>query len=233
MGREQKVHEDFEGPNKVSICDEKELPEVPDCPRNLLESEVLIYCNTPEERSQYKLEIKDDGLFYQSSTGKLVDTGSDGWIFVLRDGSIYAAEKRTDKTPRFHHSSFFAGECVEAAALFVIKRGVLRRLYPHSGHYRPTDRHLLRLLRYMEEKGIDLYNIEVDVQLMLKVARTMEITPIENIKKGELEKDNKPQEHSGNGKPSIKRSERNEGECHLVKKKKVDSAYILRGKKTK
>ena len=232
--REPKVHEDIHGSDKLSISQKRVLPELPECPRALLESEVLTYCNTPEERFQYKLEIKEDGLFYRSSTTpkELVDTGSDGWIFVLRDNNIYAAEKKTDKTPRFHHSSFFAGECVEAAALFIIKRGVLRRLYPHSGHYRPTDRHLLRLLRYMEENNINLYNIEVDVQLMLKVARAMEITPVpvEDNNKTNIEKDN---EKDPITESNVNKSSSSKEQLNTVKKKKVDSAYIWRGQKTK
>lgn len=70
---------------------------------------------------------------------------------------------------RFHHSSFFAGECIQAAGLFVATDGVMTRLYPHSGHYRPTDSHLLTLLLFLESKGVNLEALEVDVQLVMKV----------------------------------------------------------------
>lgn len=96
----------------------------------------------------------------QRSTNQLVTTESDGWIFVLRDNAIFANAKKTDTPPRsvsvrtptlghpppltqphpaaacshrFHHSSFFAGECIQAAGLFIAVDGVLTRLYPHSG----------------------------------------------------------------------------------------------------
>jgi hypothetical protein len=72
---------------------------------------------------------------------------------------------------RFHHSSFFAGQCVQAAGLFRAKEGLLRRLYPHSGHYRPTDSHLLILLSFLENNGVDMDDLQVDVQLVMKVAR--------------------------------------------------------------
>lgn len=73
---------------------------------------------------------------------------------------------------RFHHSSFFAGECVQAAGLFAATEGVLERLYPHSGHYRPTDSHLLSLLLFLESQGVDMERMQVDVQLVMKVARS-------------------------------------------------------------
>jgi len=72
-----------------------------------------------------------------------------GFIFVLRGGTLYAHRKKTDAPPRFHHSSFFSGECVEAAGALVVRRGALVRLYPHSGHYRPGDAALARLLAFV------------------------------------------------------------------------------------
>lgn len=49
--------------------------------------------------------------------------------------------------------------------------GVLVNLYPHSGHYRPTDRHLHRLLLFLSGLGVDLSAIQVDAQRVHKVAR--------------------------------------------------------------
>lgn len=37
------------------------------------------------------------------STHTLVSTGSKGWIFVIKNGKLYAAAKRTDTFPRLHH----------------------------------------------------------------------------------------------------------------------------------
>jgi hypothetical protein len=148
------------------------------------------YCSSPEERRAYEIRFKDGGLLHRrrgpeaAEAGRgggeeggeeeewaRVTTGPDGWIFVLRDGIVYAHAKKTDQVPRFHHSSFFAGECVQAAGLFVASGGVLERLYPHSGHYRPTDSHLLSLLLFLEAQRVDLEDVQVDVQLVMKVAR--------------------------------------------------------------
>lgn len=55
--------------------------------------------------------------------------------------------------------------------MLVAKNGVLVALYPHSGHYRPTNLHLQRLLRFLRGLGVDLSTIQVDAQRVHKVAR--------------------------------------------------------------
>jgi hypothetical protein len=45
--------------------------------------------------------------------------------------------------------------------MLVVRAGQLKRVYPHSGHYRPGDRHISYLLRFLEQQGIDLASIEV------------------------------------------------------------------------
>jgi hypothetical protein len=79
--------------------------------------------------------------------GNPVVTGSDGWIFLLRDNEMFGAPKVTSvittgqqaspptRQQRFHHSSFFGGKAVTAAGIFITDdEGILTRLYPHSGH---------------------------------------------------------------------------------------------------
>jgi uncharacterized protein YdaL len=61
---------------------------------------------------------------------------------------------------------------VEAAGMFMCDDGgKLVQLYPHSGHYRPSDGHLYNLLRYFESAGIDLSAVQVDAQRTYKTAR--------------------------------------------------------------
>ncbi|CAN0434558.1 unnamed protein product, partial [Discosporangium mesarthrocarpum] len=72
---------------------------------------------------------------------------------------------------RFHHSSFFGGGYVEAAGMLVAKEGLLTNLYPHSGHYRPTDQHLLGLLGFLRGRRADLGKVMVDEQRVQKKAR--------------------------------------------------------------
>lgn len=100
-------------------------------------------------------------------------TGPKGWIFVLHDGVLYARYKGTHAgSERFHHSSFFGGECVDAAGVIIAKDGIVTRLLPHSGHYRPREAHFARLLLFLKDRlELDLDRVEVDVQRLMRQAR--------------------------------------------------------------
>jgi len=154
-------------------------------------------------------------LVRHADSGVLLETGEAGWIFVLREGVLYANAKRTH-APRFHHSSFFAGGSVEVAGMLVVRSGQLKRLYPHSGHYRPGDRHISYLLRFLEKEHVDLTSIEVDGQHTMKVGRYL-------VRDG----------NSGAGVSCAGGggfSARGAGEASLLRKvKKVDNPYWLRG----
>lgn len=75
-----------------------------DCSRAQLEAETVYYCSSNEDRKAYEVRFLKRGLLHRcnAETGEwgLVNTGPDGWIFVLRDGIIYAHEKKTDHPPR-------------------------------------------------------------------------------------------------------------------------------------
>lgn len=60
---------------------------------------------------------------------------------------------------------------MEAAGMLVAEKGVLKTLYPHSGHYRPTNQHLQGLLKFLRGLGVDLSALQVDAQRVHKVAR--------------------------------------------------------------
>ncbi|GMI05186.1 hypothetical protein TrRE_jg10094 [Triparma retinervis] len=118
----------------------------------------------------------DNNAIFLDSTGSVVNTGPEGWIFVLRDGGMYAAPKVTqrkdERKKRFHHSSFFGGKAVEAAGIIITNdEGRLLRLYPHSGHYRPGEAHLQRTLLFLKKRGLKLRRFDVDLQQIFHVAR--------------------------------------------------------------
>ena len=94
------------------------LPNLDDCPRSQLDCDTVLYITNPKITEGYALDIlpsPEDGV------GRIVDvdgdpvqTGSDGWIFVIRDNKMYGAPKITSVNgpikQRFHHSSFFGGK---------------------------------------------------------------------------------------------------------------------------
>ena len=155
------------------------LPNLPECPRSVVDSDTVLYITSDEVTHGYALSFVSD----DEGRGRVFDvdgdpvlTGPDGWIFVLRDNVMYGAEKVTSvqgkSKQRFHHSSFFGGKAVAAAGIFVTdEEGYLTRLYPHSGHYRPGDAHMQRMLFFLHNEGVDLRTFEMDMQQILHVAR--------------------------------------------------------------
>lgn len=155
------------------------LPELAECPRSILDADTVLYISDPEVSGGYAISFTRD----ENGRGKATDvdgdpvlTGPDGWIFVLRDGIIYGAEKVTSVSgqskQRFHHSSFFGGKAVAAAGIFITgDDGVLTRLYPHSGHYRPGEADMQRVLFYLYNEGVDLRTFDMDMQQINHVAR--------------------------------------------------------------
>jgi hypothetical protein len=171
-----------------------ELPELKDCPRRQLDSDTVLYITNPAVTQGYAIQVvvEDDGNDNSGDglrrgrmydvDGQPVVTGPDGWIFVLRDNVLYGAKKITSisgqSRQRFHHSSFFGGKAVAAAGIFITdESGFLTRLYPHSGHYRPGEAHMQRVLFYLYHEGVDLRSFEMDTQQIMHVARDCEPAP--------------------------------------------------------
>mmetsp|Transcript_47561 Transcript_47561/g.136760 ORF Transcript_47561/g.136760 Transcript_47561/m.136760 type:complete len:732 (+) Transcript_47561:62-2257(+) len=155
------------------------LPNLDECPRSVLDSDTVLYITNPEVTEGYALDIvcNEEGrarIF--DVDGRPVATGQEGWIFVLRDGVMYGAEKITSisghSKQRFHHSSFFGGKAVAGAGIIITdEEGFLDRLYPHSGHYRPGEAHMQRMLFFLHRKGVDLRTFEMDTQQFRHVSR--------------------------------------------------------------
>uniref|UniRef100_A0A7S2IJP1 Uncharacterized protein n=1 Tax=Helicotheca tamesis TaxID=374047 RepID=A0A7S2IJP1_9STRA len=156
------------------------LPNRPGCPRSQLDCDTVLYITDPQIQARYALSVdvrEEDGIArIVDVNGKPISTGPDGWIFVLRDNILYGSQKVTSvngkSKQRFHHSSFFGGKAVAAAGIFITdKKGYLMRLYPHSGHYRPGEAHMQRILYFLEQLGVDLKTFDVDMQQILHVSR--------------------------------------------------------------
>lgn len=171
------------------------MPNLPSCPRSVLDNDVVQYIKCPKESEKYSTSIirefegcdcnVDDSSCNSSFTPRVlvnaqcepIRTDPKGWIFVLRDDMLYTAPKVTTKEEgnvkkRFHHSSFFGGKAISSAGILITDdSGHLIKLYPHSGHYRPGETEFLLILLYLQKKGIYLEEVEVDLQQIYHVSR--------------------------------------------------------------
>ena len=196
------------------------LPNIEECPRSVLDADTVLYISNPEVTERYALNIicNDDGRGQiRDVDGDPVKTGSEGWIFVLRDNVMYGAKKVTSLSghskQRFHHSSFFGGKAVASAGIIITDDdGYLTRLYPHSGHYRPSEAHMQRMLFFLHRKGVGLGTFEMDTQQFRHVARDKDVKHVD--------KESGPVEKNG------KTSEKNEGGKGEKKSKKVDTLHL-------
>ena len=221
------------------------LPNLPECPRSNLDSDTVLYVTNPDVQERYALSIatgvvngrdlkgsvsidddndsfEGDAIFVDSDEVP-VKTGPEGWIFVLRDHVLYAGQKVTAISgrakQRFHHSSFFGGKAVEAAGIIITDdHGRLRRMYPHSGHYRPTEAHMQRMLFFLQSGGFDLTSFEVDTQQILHVSRSIRTAP-----KGGTAVDTKARAGAAE---SGDRKDNGRKKKEEKKKKKVDSLHL-------
>ena len=169
------------------------LPDLSEIPRSVLDSDTVLYITDPEVTATYVLNIVanpvDGSATILDQDGNPVNTGKEGWIFVLRDNLFYGSQKVTAPKcsgtssgnlctgvviprQRFHHSTFFGGKAVASAGIFLTdERGLLTQLWPHSGHYRPGESHMQRVLFFLQQLGVDLSSFMVDMQQIFKVTR--------------------------------------------------------------
>ena len=110
------------------------------------------------ERAAYEVVVEDGRLAYLQS-GLLVNTTDESkWIFVLSTSrSLYVGQK---KKGQFQHSSFLAGGATSAAGRLVAKDGVLKAIWPYSGHYLPTEDNFREFIAFLEENSVDLANVK-------------------------------------------------------------------------
>ncbi|XP_073153631.1 IQ domain-containing protein IQM2-like [Henckelia pumila] len=146
----------------LDIGEGKELNLMEKCPRSKLQQQCIKYLG-PMERKAYEVAVEDGYLLYRE-TGELLDTTRDPtgakWIFVLSTSrTLYVGKK---KKGSFQHSSFLAGGATLAAGRIVAERGILKAIWPHSGHYRPTPENFLDFISFLRESNLDLTDVKLD-----------------------------------------------------------------------
>ncbi|KAK9274340.1 hypothetical protein L1049_019154 [Liquidambar formosana] len=145
----------------LDIGEGKEVNLVEKCPRSKLQQQCIKYLG-PMERKAYEIVVENGQLFYKK-TGELVDTTGEPkdakWIFVLSTSrTLYVGMK---KKGTFQHSSFLAGGATSAAGRLVVEKGILKAVWPHSGHYRPTQENFLDFLSFLRENNVDLTDVKM------------------------------------------------------------------------
>ncbi|KAK7369106.1 hypothetical protein VNO80_11140 [Phaseolus coccineus] len=132
------------------------------CPRSKLQQQCIKYLG-PMERLSYEVVVEDGKFFYKQSGELLNTTGKDAhakWIFVLSTSKTLYVGKKSKGS--FQHSSFLAGGATSSAGRLVIEHGVLKAVWPHSGHYRPTAENFKEFISFLEENNVSLSDVKMD-----------------------------------------------------------------------
>lgn len=134
---------------------------VEECPRVKLQQQCIKYLG-PWERTAYEVVV-EDGKFIYKQSGELLHTTRvdkhEKWIFVLSTSkALYVGKKMKGK---FHHSSFLAGGATLAAGRLVVENGILQAVWPHSGHYRPTEENFHEFISFLAENNVDLTHVKI------------------------------------------------------------------------
>ncbi|XP_041026839.1 IQ domain-containing protein IQM6-like isoform X2 [Juglans microcarpa x Juglans regia] len=130
------------------------------CPRSKLQRQCIKYLG-PAERKAYEVVVQEGKFIYKQS-GKLLDTTGGPkdakWIFVLSTSKILYVGLKNKGT--FQHSSFLAGGATLSAGRLVVEYGTLKAVWPHSGHYQPTEENFQELMLFLKEHNVDLTSVK-------------------------------------------------------------------------
>ncbi|KAM7259232.1 hypothetical protein ACFE04_014973 [Oxalis oulophora] len=145
----------------LDIGEGKEVNLVEKCPRSKLQKQWIKYLG-PMERKAYEVVI-NDGKFFNKQTQELLHTSGEEddvkWIFVLSTSKdLYVGIKKKGK---FQHSSFLAGGATVAAGRLVVQNGILKAVWPHSGHYCPTEENFRDFVSFLKENNVDLDDVKM------------------------------------------------------------------------
>ncbi|HEV2211503.1 MAG TPA: hypothetical protein VG167_22270 [Verrucomicrobiae bacterium] len=61
----------------------------------------------------------------------------------------------------FYHSSYLGGDAVMCAGTMLIEDGIIKGISTDSGHYRPSQMHVVNLLQSLQMRGVNVSTIEV------------------------------------------------------------------------
>ncbi|URE38098.1 calmodulin-binding protein [Musa troglodytarum] len=144
----------------LDVGEGKEVDLEDQCTRSKLQQQCIKYLG-PKERQAYEVIIEDGKFMYRQSRQLLNTSGGPKdakWIFVLSTSkNLYVGRK---KKGTFQHSSFLAGGAISAAGQLVVGDGALKAVWPHSGHYRPTEENFKEFMSFLDENNVDLSDVK-------------------------------------------------------------------------
>ncbi|KAK7244704.1 hypothetical protein RIF29_39530 [Crotalaria pallida] len=127
------------------------------CPRSKLQQQCIKYLG-PVEREIYEVVIENGRLLNKQSMEPIQTTGDAKWIFVLSTSKTLYIGQKTKGT--FQHSSFLAGGATLSAGRLVVEDGVLKAIWPHSGHYLPTEENFQEFMSFLKERNVNLTDVK-------------------------------------------------------------------------
>ncbi|KAF7074504.1 hypothetical protein CFC21_079362 [Triticum aestivum] len=145
----------------LDVGEGKEINLEGKCSRFKLLSQCIKYLG-PKEREDYEVVIEDSKFLYKKNR-QIIDTSfgprDAKWIFVLSTTkTLYVGQKKKGK---FQHSSFLAGGATSAAGRLVAENGTLKAIWPHSGHYRPTEENFQEFKSFLNDNLVDLSDVKM------------------------------------------------------------------------
>ncbi|KAG6471219.1 hypothetical protein ZIOFF_072320 [Zingiber officinale] len=127
------------------------------CPRSKLQNQCIKYLG-PNEREAYEVIVRNGKLIFKKSGLPISTTEGSKWIFVLSTTRVlYVGQK---KKGSFQHSSFLAGGATTAAGRLVAAEGVLKAIWPYSGHYLPTEENFKEFIIFLQDNNVDLTDVK-------------------------------------------------------------------------
>ncbi|KAG5252936.1 IQ domain-containing protein [Salix suchowensis] len=133
------------------------------CPRSKLQQQCIKYLG-PAEREDFEIAV-ENGKFLYKQSGEVLHTAEGlkdaKWIFVLSTSkTLYVGQKMKGT---FQHSSFLAGAATLSAGRLVVENGALKAVWPHSGHYLPTEENFQAFMSFLREHNVDLTNVKLEI----------------------------------------------------------------------
>lgn len=111
----------------------------------------------------HKGKFYKDGKVFDST--KMISHGKNGYAaFTLNANGELSVFRHHGMTDLIAHSSMNAGVPVIAAGELQIKKGVLKAITTHSGHYRPTLFNVYRILEHFIQKGVNINQAKMVTQ---------------------------------------------------------------------